>query len=338
RNDLRSGCLLAGALARLWYSLSPLEGRRWVRLAMDSVTSKTQADELAQLYIAEAELSGSLGEAAASLAAAEQALRLRSVLDELQVARAEHAAGSALAATGKTSEGEAYLQSALAAAGRLQNRRLQALVYGDLGTACARSGDAAGGRRYYNEALARYAALGLERPAASIAGHLAEVEFASGDAAAALHRAEEARVGHAATQNRRSEAVDLTNMTAYLVALDCFDDARAYVTQALEAARDVRATVLAAYALQHVAAIAALERTTEDLPAATRREKAAMLLGFVDSRLAALGALRDYTERQEYDRVAAALRNDLGERFDEIVKLGAHWDEDAAFSIARELT
>lgn len=338
RNDLRAGCLLAGALARLWYSLSPLEGRRWVRLAMDSVTSKTQADELAQLYIAEAELSGALGEAAASLAAAEQALRLRSVLDELQVARAEHAAGSALAGTGRTSEGEAYLQSALAGAERLANPRLQALVYGDLGTAHARAGDVAGGRRYYNEALARYAALGLERPAASIAGHLAEVEFAAGDAAAALHRAEEARAGHADTQNRRSEAVDLTNMTAYLVALDCFDDARAYVTQALEAARDVRATVLTAYALQHVAAIVALERSPEVRNAASRREKATMLLGFVDSRLAALGALRDYTERQEYDRVVTALRNALGERFDEIVKLGALWDEDAALAIARELT
>ncbi len=338
RHDLRAGCLLAGALARLWYSLSPLEGRRWVRLAMDSVTGKTRADELAQLYIAEAELSGALGEAAASLASAEQALRLRSVLDELQVARAEHAAGSALTATGKWSEGEAYLQSALAAAERLQNRRLQALVFGDLGTACSRAGDPPGARRYYNEALARYAALGFERPAASIAGHLAEVEFAAGDAAAALHRAEEARVGHAATQNRRSEAVDLTNITAYLVALDCFDDARAYATRALEAARDARATVLTAYALQHVAAIATLQRSSEDRYGAARLEKATMLLGFVDSRLTALGALRDYTERQEYERVVTTLRHVLGERFDEIVPLGALWDEDAALTAARELS
>jgi predicted ATPase/DNA-binding XRE family transcriptional regulator len=334
--NLRSGCLLAGALARLWYSLSPLEGRRWVRVAMDSVTGKTQADELAQLSIAQAELSGALGESAASLASAEQALRLRSALDELQVARAEHAAGSALAATGRLVEGEAYLQSALAAAEHLQNRRLQALVLGDLGTARSRDGDADGARRYYNEALARYAALGFQRPAASIAGHLAEVEFEVGDAAAALQRAQEARAGHAATQNRRSEAVDLTNIAAYLVALDAFEDARAYASQALETARDVSATVLTAYALQHVAAIAALERRSGER-VTPKLEKAAMLIGFVDSRLASLGARRDYTERQEYERVRAALRDALGERLDETIALGALWDEDAAVAIAFEL-
>ena len=224
RGDLRSGCLLAGALARLWYSLSPVEGRRWVRLAIDSITEKTRADELAQLYIADAELCGALGESAASLASAEQALRLRSMLDDLQVARAEHAAGSALAAIGKGSKGEALLQKALAAAERLENRRLQALALSDLGTARSRRGDVDGARRFYAEALALYVSLGLERPAASIAGHLAEVEFAAGDPAAALHRAEEARAGHAATRNRRSEAADLSNMAAYLVALDCFDD------------------------------------------------------------------------------------------------------------------
>jgi predicted ATPase len=337
RCDLRAGCLLAGALARLWYSLSPVEGRRWVSLALDSVTGKTQADELAQLYTADAELSGALGESSASLASAEQALRLRSVLDELHVARAEHAAGSALAATGKLAEGEAYLRSALDAAERLENRRLQALVLGELGTLRSRGGDVENARRFYAEALARYIALGLERPAASIAGHLAEVEFEAGDAAAALQRAEEARAAHAATQNRRSEAVDLTNMAAYLVALDCFEDARAYAAQALEAARDVRATVLTAYVLQHVAAIAALQRRSQDPVAQQKLEKAAMLLGFVEARLTSLGALRDYTERQEYERALTALRTALGERLDEMIPLGTLWNEDAAAAVALEL-
>ena len=179
-------------------------------------------------------------------------------LDDLQVARAQHAAGSALAATGKGSEGEALLQDALATAERLANRRLQALALSDLGTVRSRRKDVNGARRFYAEALALYVSLDLERPAASIAGHLAEVEFEAGDPAAALHRAEEARIGHAATRNRRSEAADLSNMAAYLVALDCFDDACSYASQALEAAQDVRSPVLTAFVLQHVAAIATL--------------------------------------------------------------------------------
>jgi tetratricopeptide (TPR) repeat protein len=262
---------------------------------------------------------------------------LRSVLDELHVARAEHAAGSALAATGKLPEGEAFLRSALAAAEHMENRRLQALVLGDLGTLRSRGGDVEGARRFYAEALARYIALGLERPAASIAGHLAEVEFAAGDAAGALHRAEEARAAHAATQNRRSEAVDLTNITAYLIALDCFDDARAFAAQALEAAREVRATVLTAYVFQHLAAIAALQGGSHDSNARQQLERAAMLLGFVEARLTSLGALRDYTERQEYERVLAALRNAFGERLGEVMTLGTLWNEDAAGAVALEL-
>ncbi|MGA8535310.1 MAG: helix-turn-helix domain-containing protein [Candidatus Tumulicola sp.] len=337
RSDLRSGCLLAGALARVWYSLSPVEGRRWVRLAIDSITEETRADELAQLYIADAELCGALGESGTSLVSAEQALRLRSVLDDLQVARAELAAGSALAAVGKRSEGEAFLHEVLAAAERLENRRLQALALSDLGTARSRGGDVDGARRFYAEALARYVSLGLERPAASIAGHLAEVEFEAGDPAAALHRAEEARAGHAATRNRRSEATDLSNMAAYLVALDCFDDAGTCALQALEVARDVHAPVLTAFVLQHVAAVAALRDGSGAAHPARELERGAMLFGFVEARLTSLGACRDYTERQECERAVAALRSALGERLDELMALGAQWSEERAAAVALEL-
>jgi predicted ATPase/DNA-binding XRE family transcriptional regulator len=333
RNDLRTGRLIAGALARLWYSLSPVEGRRWVRLAIDSISDNTRVDELAQLYIADAELSGALGESAASLASAEQALRLRSALDDLQAARAQHAAGSALAATGRVSKGEALLRQALATAERIANRRLQALALSELGTARSRRKDINEARRFYGEALSFYVSLGLQRPAASIAGHLAEVEFEASDPAAALHRAEEARAGHAATRNRRSEAADLTNMTAYLVALDCFDDARSYASQALQAARDVHAPVLTAFVLQHVAAIAALARGPGG-PRPTNLERAAILLGFVEARLKSLGACRDYTELQEHERVVAALRASFGERLETLTTLGAQWSEEASVALA----
>ena len=98
RRDLRSGRLLAGALARVWYSLSPVEGRRWVRLAKESIDEETPLAVIAQLFIAEAELCGALGEYKASLASAESALALCEALDELNAARAMQAAGSALAA------------------------------------------------------------------------------------------------------------------------------------------------------------------------------------------------------------------------------------------------
>ncbi len=336
RHDLETGRLLAAALARIWYSLSPLEGRRWVRIAIESIDDQTPPAIVAELHIAEARLCGALGEYAASHDAAERALRLSEALDDLQIARAREVFGSALSALGRTSEGEAVLQAALVSARQLENRALEALLLGDLGTARSRSGDIEGARSHYAEALARYMPLGLERPAASIAGHLAEVEFAAGDAAAALQRAEEARVGHEATHNRRSVANDLCNMAAYLIALDCFDDARSHATRALAAARDVKATVLTAYILQHFAAVGTLQGVS-DAKNSDLLERAAMLVGFVDARLGALKAQREFTERQEYDRVLAAIGDRFGERALELTALGAHWNEEKAIAVALEL-
>ncbi|MBV8345601.1 MAG: helix-turn-helix domain-containing protein [Candidatus Eremiobacteraeota bacterium] len=337
-HDLRSGRSLAAALARVWYSIAPVEGRRWVRLAIEVSDDETPADVLARLHIADAELSGSLGEYKASLAAARQALRLDGALDELQHARAKQAAGSALGGLGRGDEGQPLLEDALAIAQRLGNRRMQALVLGDLGTTRTRCGDIEGARKFYADALVQYEALNLERPAASIAGNLAEVEFAAGDAAAALHLAEEARAGHEATQNRRSVANDLCNMAAYLIALDCFDDARAYAREALSAVRDVKRTVLSAYVLQHLVAAAVLQSDAGHHSGADAvRKRAAMLLGFVDAWLTKLEACREYTERQEYERIIATLREAMGDRLEKSMLLGAEWTEDVAVSVASEL-
>ena len=253
------------------------------------------------------------------------------------MARARQAAGSALGALGRGAEGDALLEEALTAAQQLDNRRLQALALGDLGTARSRRGDIEGARTLYAQALAFYVALGLERPAASIAGNLAEVEFAAGDAAGALQTAEEARAGHEATNNRRSMANDLSNMAAYLVALDCFDDARAHASRALTAARDVKATVLTAFVLQHLAAVGTLQRYSDKQAAEDGRGRAAMLLGYVDARLKALDARREYTEQQEYERVIFALRDAFAQRLDQVMELAAEWTEDGAVAIALEL-
>jgi len=330
KQDLRSGRGLAAALARVWYSLAPVEGRRWVRLAIACSTEETPADVRARLYIADAELCGSLGEYKASLAAAQQALALEGALDELQQARAKQAAGSALGGLGNADEGERVLEAALDLSRKLDSRRMQALVLGDLGTARSRRGDLEGAKRFYADALAYYTALNLERPAASIAGNLAEVEFAAGNAAAALQLAEEARAGHQATHNRRASANDLCNMAAYLIALNCLDDARAYAREALIALRDVKQTVLTAYVLQHLAAVSILQANSD-------RKRAAMLLGFVDAWLTKLEARREYTERQEYERITACLRAAMGERVVTTMALGGEWSETVAVTVALEL-
>ena len=188
----------------------------------------------------------------------ERALAIAAQLgDPLALARAQQAAGAALAALGKDIEGEVLLERPQRERERWNNGRLRAVTLGDLGTA-RRDAVTLMARIFYAEALAVYGMLNLERPAASIFGHPAEVEFASGDAAAALEDAEEALTRHAASNNQRSVANDLCNMAAYLLALDRFEEARVRAGEALLLARDIRARILAAFALQHIAAVAAL--------------------------------------------------------------------------------
>ena len=337
KRDVRTGSLIAGSLERVWYSLAAVEGRNWVRAALAALSGDDSPPARRLLHTADAELCGALGEYTASFAAAQLALEVQGLPEDLQLARARQAAGSALGGLGRSAEAQELLERALEDARRLDNRRLQALALGDLGTARSRCGDVAGARRFYDEALTYYIALNFERPAASIAGNLAEIEFASGDVAAALHRAEEARVGHEAWNNRRSAANDLCNVAAYLVAMDCFDDALVHAAEALSVAREIRSTVLTAYVLQHFAAVGALQPYPERRRERSNRERAAMLLGFVNARLAELKAGREYTEQQEYARIVAALRDDLGEKLDSVMALGAEWTEDGAVAVALEL-
>jgi hypothetical protein len=46
--------------------------------------------------------------------------------------------------------------------------------------------------------------------------------------------------------------------------------------------------------------------------------------------LAVLEAGREHTDQQEYDRVVEAICNELGEKVDAILALGAEWTEDGA--------
>ena len=64
-------------------------------------------------------------------------------------------------------------------------------------------------------------------------------------------------------------------------------------------------------------------------------EPSQAILGYVDTRILALEAPREYTKQQEYDKMIAALRDALGE--DELAKLldeGSAWSEDQAVAEA----
>jgi hypothetical protein len=96
-------------------------------------------------------------------------------------------------------------------------------------------------------------------------------------------------------------------------------------------------TVIAAWALQRVGAIAVLRTpVVEPLPQSYAR--GARILGFVGAQIEAMGSARDYLGQQEYDRVLARLRDVMGA--DLVAKLmseGAAMTEERAFTEALAL-
>jgi predicted ATPase/class 3 adenylate cyclase len=325
---------LAGAPRFGWLYFAAAEARRCVRVALATVGAATPVAVVAKLYLAEAEIDAGLMQFNASYAAAEQALaRYRNLGDPLGIAHAQRIAGGALAVLGRVAEGELLLTEALAAARALGARRLAAIVREGLASIRSRSNDVAGARAGYAEVLAIYQSLGDELTTANVAANLADAEFLAGNALTALKLAGEALGVDRRLNNTRGVANHLYNMAAYLVALNRYDEARTLAREAVALARDLQVHVLFTLSLQHLAAVAALQIDQER--GRGDRVRAARLLGYVDTRLTALEALREHAEQQECDKMLAALRNALEEG--ELAKLmdeGRDWSEDQAVAEA----
>jgi predicted ATPase/DNA-binding XRE family transcriptional regulator len=339
RGDALLGQRLAGVLRSVWFSFGPSEGRRWVQAAQERVTADTPAAVLATLDLAEAQLAGLLMERKASLPPAERALaRYRDLDDAHGIALAERQVGTALVFLGKIADGEILHERALEALRALGDRR--SVIVALISSASARilAGDLHAARQRFSEALAAARAFGAETYARSIVLHLAEVEFRDGDTAEALRLANEALAVVRGSGDTLFDTLNVArgrhNMAAYLVALRRFDEARAAARVAVTAACDVQWSLALSWTLQHFAAIAAL-RPSAAAEVIEDRRRGARIIGYVEARLIALQALRQYTDQQEYDAMIPALRDALGEdELSSFMTEGASWSEDQAIAEA----
>jgi predicted ATPase/class 3 adenylate cyclase len=332
RADVLLGQRLVAALARVWAFLMAAEGLRWIRAAQQAADLATPPNIVGELDLAETQLNGVLGLQKASYAAAERALaRYRNLGDPWGIAHAQRNAGRGLIFMGRISEGETLVREALAAFQKLGAPTLAGASLENLAIARSAAGDLAGARKFYGEALAIFKASGAERLAAAVATNLAEAEFRDGNALAALTLAQQALATDRAAIFTGRTAFLMCNIAAYLVALARYDEARMSAREGLTMARTLRYEVTVAWALQHLAAVAALRPNGDPAGARTDGERAARLLGYVNARLAALDTQRQYTEEMEHGAVLAALREGLGE--EELARLmdeGRAWREDEA--------
>jgi predicted ATPase len=335
RGDILLGQRLASALHQAWWSLATAEGRRWVQIARDLTDDQTPSPVIAALDLAESELSAALIQYSASLAACERALtRYREIDDPMGIAYAQRCLALSLIFLGKIEEGEALLVPALSQARALGARRLTGVTLQTLADARQSVGDVAEARRLHAEALANLRAVGAERTAGNVCVNLAEAEFHGGNAEEALRWASEALATHRAFNATRGVAFAQINMTAYLTALERYDEARSSARAAIAAARDAQLQVGTAWALQHLAATVVL-RPADPERAHEERRRGARLLGYADARLTELESMREFTERQEYEKMLAALRDALDEaEVAALMREGSLWSEDRAVSEA----
>ncbi|HEV3092532.1 MAG TPA: tetratricopeptide repeat protein [Candidatus Cybelea sp.] len=312
RHDVALGQRLVGVLRLTWSGVAVLEGRHWVRLALDLVDERTPSKVLARLNHAATMIAVRLHEYAVALASGESAAEHYRIAGEsLGVASAQTLTGVALEALGRVEEAQARLQEALAIARRSGDRRLLAFTLRCLGSASAAAGDIVAARDYLAQARPIHEA---KIGSISVEADLSEYEFRAGNVELALGHAMDSlgpirEFGHPDVLSHQCALI-----SGYLVALDRYDEAEEFAREILDLARGHALTVVAAWALQRLGAVAALRpQARERAPHSHMR--AARILGFVDARIAALGSVRGHVGQLEYDRVLkvlhAAMRPDV---------------------------
>jgi predicted ATPase/transcriptional regulator with XRE-family HTH domain len=334
REDVQLGQRLVCALHHAWVTVTVSDAQRWLRVARESCVDGTSRSIVAQLNYVQAKIAQRAGETQVALDAASLALsEFRELGDVRRSIRAQRIVADALLMLGRVSEAESLFEEALEMARSGGYRWSAAYMLQSLGRLSADSGRPDEARERFRASLTALRALGEEDGATNAAINLAEAEFQAGDAATALRLAEEAlanRIRHARTQMR-----SLPNMPAYLTALDRFDEALVHGREVLRFASQVQNQSGFAWALQHFLAPALLGIESTDERAAQKYRDAARVLGFIDALLASLGATREYTEEQEYQRLLHRLQGSLDP--DELARsmaVGATTSGDSAIEIA----
>ncbi len=331
--DVSAGLELAAALRWVWIAWAQPEGRHWTPLALQRVQADTPGAVIARLHLFEAHNHAWLGQYRASHDSAERArAHLGDTPDSSDLAEVRWRTGNALVILEEVAEGERQLQASLAAYRQVGYDKMVCWVLICIAIARAYVHDTDGAKACYAEALAIAKAKDFAYPALVILGNLAEAQYRSGDAEAAVRCAAAALAGSRERNSPVGCAFHLCNMAAYLVSIGRFDEARTCALEALGLSRDLRAEVLGTVILQHLAATAALRwNGATPVEALDDRTRAARVLGYVDTRLDALHALREFTEVREYEALIGALSAALGAGpLATLMAEGRLWTDDVA--------
>ncbi len=325
-NDAVLGGVIAGALERFWFPASlEAEGRYWIELALARVSEADHTEIVARLHLAQAQfLSGKR-----CYEAAERAAQLyESVGDARGAAHAQLVRGFALLEMNRLDEAREPIAQALAASRACGDAWNVAQSLRGLAWVEWNRGDLAAGRELYAQALAGMKDLEDFVGASQVLGGMSQLEFAAGDPQQALRLTNETL--KLAPLEKRGKAKFTGGahvaIATYRTALGDLSGARESVGEGLREARRAQEELSLAFALQHLALLAALGGDAQ---------RAAQLLGYVDAQCDRLGTKRGATDQWVYGKLLATLRDTLSEgEIDKFAAEGAAWSEDQAIEEA----
>ena len=327
-NDTALGIVLAGDAHVAFFSLQyTVESLRWVRLAQQRVEPSTPRAARARLSQAQGSTTD-LGDLENALAASGDAAAAFEELGEAaDLASALEMQTLALCLLGRHAEAKETIARALAILETVEMPLLRAHALRNKSLTLLGDDTAAVRIRLLEEAMAIYRARGDDGRASGVLSWLAEDEFANGSIQSALGHVREVIAILRNTQPRSiAFAGTIANYAAYLLKSGQPLEAFAAAREGLMVARDAGADIHVAYALQHLAGVAAQTG---------RPEIGAQLLGYSDRRVAELGRPREPTEQILYDLTNATLRDILGAaRFEDLFAAGAHLVEERAIAEA----
>ncbi len=327
RNDLQLGIRLFDSLEAFWWDAQPVEGRRWI----DELSSLPHVQEVSidsgRYWLTSASVALTIAQEKRALDAADRALNVyRYLADERGAAAALRCRGTALIRLRQLDEGEASITQALQVFRATGNHRLTALALRNLATAPVLRGDMETAAALYREALTLSQSLQDERGIQIISGNLGEIEAHAGNFEQALVHGREALEIARTRRDWVTACTLLVNVTAYLFALERFDDARSAARDALDLALEIQSEFHFAVAVQHLAAVTAMSGDAS---------RAARLIGFADEAYARLEISREPTELREYERIMVVLGERLAAKdLIENLRIGASLTNDHAKSEA----
>jgi predicted ATPase/transcriptional regulator with XRE-family HTH domain len=339
RGDISLGQQIAARSCGIWFFM-PLEGRRWINLAAELADARTPAGTMADLDFAKAVIAWYNREYVTQLAASNSATaHFRSVGDRSGIARGQTLAGHALVSLGRAAEAETPLLEALTLAREAAYPNLLPFVLRCLALASSYNHDIAAARTYTAEVLSIYnaaaTAIGNNERICRTIADLAQFECYAGNLELALTVANEVIARPLDRLFVRTTCSAMNTASMCLSQLGRYDEAEEHARRALDLERDARVHIMAAWTLQHLAAIVAFRPQSDTERLRDAHSRAATILGFVDAYLLAVSSQRSPEEIPEYDRLLQALRSTLSsDALTALMASGAALNEDRAVELA----